>query len=143
VTQAVISRFTGRHSFLSNFFLRVMWFEADWYPSAEHAYQAAKTDDVAGKKAIAASPSPAIAKRLGQRVPLRRDWERVKVEIMRDVVRAKFRGDLELRKMLLATGEATLVEGNNWGDRFWGVDGHGENHLGRILMEVRTELRVA
>jgi len=43
---------------------------------------------------------------------------------------------------LLATGDQELIEGNTWGDRFWGVcDGEGQNQLGRLLMELRNELR--
>ena len=42
---------------------------------------------------------------------------------------------------LLATGKATLVEGNSWGDTFWGVcRGKGKNMLGKILMRVRKRL---
>jgi predicted NAD-dependent protein-ADP-ribosyltransferase YbiA (DUF1768 family) len=61
---------------------------------------------------------------------------------MEDVVRAKFSQNPELCDQLLDTGDKTLIEGNHWGDRFWGVcDGVGENHLGQILEKVRTELR--
>lgn len=59
---------------------------------------------------------------------------------MWEILRAKFKQHPELAAMLIATGDAELVEGNTWGDTFWGRDlatGHGENHLGRLLMELR------
>jgi len=61
---------------------------------------------------------------------------------METLLREKFSKDPELRAKLLNTGTSKLVEGNTWGDRFWGVcRGQGENNLGRLLMKVREELR--
>ena len=79
-------------------------------------------------------------------MPLRPDWEKVKNGIMEEIVCAKFTQHTDLAEKLLATGDRVLVEGNHWGDTFWGVDtrtGQGENHLGKILMKVREELRQA
>eukprot|EP00753_Platysulcus_tardus_P007342 PLAT15145.1.p1 GENE.PLAT15145.1~~PLAT15145.1.p1 ORF type:complete len:360 (+),score=42.48 PLAT15145.1:44-1123(+) len=77
----------------------------------------------------------------GRKVRLRSDWEEVKVDVMSVVVRDKFTRDDGLREKLLATGDALLVEGNNWNDRFWGrCKGKGENWLGRILMAARSDL---
>lgn len=78
------------------------------------------------------------------KVELRSDWEEVKLDVMRDVVFAKFFQNPELAKRLLATGGSNLIEGNNWHDTFWGVDsetGEGQNNLGKILMEIRAELK--
>ncbi|MEA2735214.1 MAG: hypothetical protein QOE14_1665, partial [Humisphaera sp.] len=112
------------------------------YPSSEHAYQAAKTLDVAERKKIAATTSPADAKRAGRALKLRDDWETAKFDVMERCVRDKFTRHPDLRQKLLATGDAELIEGNTWGDRVWGVyQGEGANHLGRILMKVRAELR--
>ena len=48
----------------------------------------------------------------------------------------------DLADCLVDTGDQPLIEGNTWGDRFWGVcGGTGMNHLGRLLMEVREELQ--
>ena len=81
--------------------------------------------------------TPGDAKRLGSRAKLRPDWEEVKVQIMHNLVLQKFQ-QYNLRKLLLDTGDQYIQEGNNWGDRFWGVcNGVGENHLGKILMSVR------
>ena len=72
---------------------------------------------------------------------LRNDWERIKLHVMGDVLMAKF-SDPELRGKLLATDQSPLYEGNNWGDRYWGVvNGEGENHLGRLLMAVRLYIQ--
>ncbi len=73
---------------------------------------------------------------------LRAEWESMKLDVMEACVRDKFTRNADLRRRLLETGDAELVEGNTWGDRFWGVcDGEGENHLGRVLIKVRGELR--
>lgn len=68
---------------------------------------------------------------------LRSDWNMVRVGIMREVIHAKF-SNLEMRSKLEETRGSELVEGNDWGDRFWGVSGGiGENRLGKILMQER------
>ena len=73
---------------------------------------------------------------------LRADWEDIKVNVMRDVVKAKFEQNGDLKDALLATKDAYLEEGNTWGDRTWGtVNGSGANLLGQILMNVREKLK--
>jgi len=114
------------------------------YPSVEHAYQSAKTLDVSERKRIAALPTPAEAKAAGRALPLRKDWETAKFDVMERCVRDKFTRHADLRAKILATGDTYLEEGNTWGDRIWGVYlGQGENRLGRILMMVRWELQRA
>ncbi len=135
----VIDSFRGDFGFLSNFYESSIWVAGNRYPSVEHAYQAAKAGDAVTQKMIREAKTPGIAKRLGQSCQLPPSWESQKVEVMRDLVRKKFENPL-LRSLLLATGDATLVEGNTWNDRFWGVcRGSGQNWLGRILMEIRVE----
>lgn len=137
----VIDKFGGDFRFLSNFYKCTVYYNGEKYPSVEHAYQAQKTLDPWQQKTIREASSPGTAKRLGQSVVVRPDWEDVKVDIMRTLVRKKFENPF-LMPMLLATGDAKLVEGNYWGDHFWGVcNGTGENWLGRILMEVREEFK--
>jgi ribA/ribD-fused uncharacterized protein len=140
---AAIDSFQGEYRFLSNFWPAEVEFEGITYPTAEHAYQAAKTLDAAERKRIAALATPADAKRAGRAVqPLRADWEMAKFDVMERCVRDKFTRHADLRQRLLATGDAELIEGNTWGDRIWGVyQGEGENRLGKILMNVRAELR--
>lgn len=136
-----IGRFTGQYRFLSNFWSVTIAFEGHSYRTVEHAFQAAKTLDPEERRRIRAEPNAAGAKERGKHVEMRLDWEQVKVDIMRQLLRQKF-GTEPLKSYLLKTGKSQLVEGNWWGDRFWGVcEGKGENMLGKLLMEIRTELR--
>lgn len=136
-----ITSFSGPHRFLSNFWSVPIAFEGMTYRTVEHAFQAAKTLDEGMRKQIRNDPDAAGAKKRGRKVELRADWEAIKIDVMRELLRQKF-GTEPLKSKLLKTGKAQLVEGNWWGDRFWGVcDGVGENHLGRLLMEIREELR--
>lgn len=144
-TESVIDRFDGEYRWLSNFSRHRTHFAGVTYPTVEHAFQAAKAADPTERDRIRTVDSPTTAKRLGRRITLRADWEDVKTDIMRVLVARKFEGPLQAS--LLATGDAYLIEGNNWGDRIWGaepVDGRwvGENRLGTILMELRDRLRV-
>lgn len=139
--RSVINSFLGEHDFLSNFYPAIVHLDTEAYLTVEHAYQAAKTNDPKERKKIRDTHSPFRAKQMGKKVTLRKDWESVKIDVMRKLVREKFT-HIDLRDRLLATGDAKLVEGNDWNDTFWGVcNGKGENWLGRILMEVRDELQ--
>lgn len=137
----VIDSFSGEHQFLSNF-----WYEdvalpdGFLYKTNEHAFQAAKTLSEIQRREILVAPTPGKAKLLGRSVTLRKDWEFIKLNVMLHLTRQKFKNPL-LAAKLLATGDAELIEGNHWGDKFWGVcDGEGLNWLGKILMCVRNEL---
>lgn len=133
-----IESFEGRWMFLSNYYPARVSYDGVVYPTVEHAYQAAKTLDPPTRERIREAPDPDAAKRLGRARQHRPDWETVKVPVMRELVAAKF-ADPDLRARLLATGDAELVEGNDWGDVFWGrCDGAGANHMGRILMSLRA-----
>lgn len=134
--------FSDEYRFLSNFFFpaHVIW-EMAVFPTTEHAYQAAKMKSTAHFVLVALQTTPGRAKREGRKHPMRDDWEDVRQNVMKEINEMKF-AIPKLREMLLATGDAHLEEGNNWGDQFWGtVDGVGENHLGKILMEIRDEIR--
>ncbi len=140
-----IERFVGPYRWLSNFAWCRVVYDGVRYPSIEHAYQAQKTLDlVARQKFRSPHVTPGQAKKLGRTLDLRPDWLEVRVGVMKELLRAKFKDD-PFRMLLLLTGEARLVEGNAWGDTFWGVDDEkgGENMLGKLLMEVRDELRRA
>lgn len=139
-----IKSFDKQYRFLSNFWPAEVEFEGINYPSVEHAYQAAKTLDLEEREAIRICGTAKEAKKLGKVLTLRSDWEDVKVGIMFDLCRKKFRNHPELKEKLLETKGAELEEGNWWGDKFWGIcskTGIGKNYLGRILMEVRNELK--
>ena len=136
----VIDQFRGEFHWLSNFFLCQVEFEGMNFSNVEAAFQAAKCLDMKERERFFGL-SGGQAKRLGRRVELRSDWEEVKIEIMRQVLKSKFTQNSELREKLIATGDTELIEGNNWNDTFWGVcRGKGRNHLGKLLMEVRAEL---
>lgn len=135
----IIDSFQGEYRWLSNFEPVDIVFEGELYPSVEHAYVAAKTLDRETRKGIAKLSSPGAAKRAGRSLQIRADWDAVKLDIMRSLTRQKYL-HAALRRKLLATGDAEIVEGNAWNDTFWGVcNGVGENHLGKIIMEVRSE----
>lgn len=84
---------------------------------------------------------PTVAKREGYKVKLRENWEDIKIDVMYQIVLAKFSQNEFLKQKLIATGREWLEEGNTWGDRTWGtVDGIGNNYLGKVLMTVRNVL---
>jgi len=135
-----IDSFSGEHCFLSNFHPAEVEFEGWIYPTVEHAYQAAKTTNNEERKRIRYMKTPGQAKKAGRHLMLRTNWEAVKIDLMTNLVRKKFQHD-HLKRRLLETGNAELIEGNTWGDVFWGVyNGIGKNMLGKILMQVRAEL---
>ena len=136
----MINSFKHEYSFLSNFYPSEVELDGVVYPTVENAYQAAKTCDEEARLNIQCL-TPGQAKRAGRKVNLRSDWDNVKVQVMGDLVLKKFvRPDL--REALLATGNQELVEGNYWGDIFWGVyKGEGSNYLGKILMGVRDYIK--
>ncbi len=136
--------FNKTYRFLSNFYPAVVEYDGLEYSSTEHAYQAAKTTVPAERRRIRESSKPGDAKKLGKSVTLRPDWEQIKIGVMEDLVRQKFTKHRELKEKLLATGDAYIEETNSWGDCFWGIcKGKGENHLGKILMKIRAELKSA
>jgi ribA/ribD-fused uncharacterized protein len=135
-----IRRFAEEWAFLSNFAEAEVELEGVQFPTVEAAFQAAKTTVEAEREAIRQAATPGRAKRLGRKATLRAGWEAMRVEVMRGLLVQKFQIPA-LRAALLATGQAELVEGNTWGDVFWGVcEGEGQNVLGRLLTEVRAGL---
>lgn len=138
---APIDGFFGRYRWLSNFWRCRVSYHGLTYDSSEKAYQAQKTKDHELRLRIRNAPSAFVAKAIGNELELRPDWDDIKPAVMRGVVMAKFMQNTDLLHKLLETGDAELIEGNNWGDTFWGVcRGEGENHLGKILMRVREDL---
>ncbi len=138
----IINSFRGEYGFLSNFYDCKVYYSGMTFKNSEAAYQAMKCRSK--EEALSFQGHTASeAKYHGQLVKLRPDWEQVKLQIMEEIVRAKFVQNIHLAKKLVATGDAELVEGNTWGDTYWGVDTRkkkGENHLGIILMKLRSEL---
>lgn len=138
----MIDSFSGKYSFLSNFAPVPVELDGVTYPSVEAAYQAAKTIDDYERMPFTLM-GPSAAKRAGRKVTMRADWPDIKLGVMRSLCRQKFNQE-PYRSQLLATGNQDLVEGNYWGDTYWGVcRGLGTNHLGRILVGIRAELVAA
>ena len=138
----MIDKFEGSYRWLSNFWEVPVVYEGVNWPTAEHAYQAAKFEDHIIRNKILDNPNPRSAKKYGKSQGMRTDWDNIKLRIMHDIVAAKFNQHHMLAEQLLATGNKQLIEGNWWGDKFWGVcKGEGENHLGKILMQVREALK--
>lgn len=141
----MIDSFSGEYRFLSNFYpseIRYKWLT---YPTVEHAYQAAKVCDYNHRFVMARMRSidAGLAKRIGRISPLRFNWEQLKVPIMFRLLQLKFVKDSELATRLCATWPHELVEGNTWGDTFWGVcNGTGRNMLGQLLEARRNELQL-
>lgn len=142
----MIERFQGKYYFLSNFEIE---------PDGSHVegeFQASKTLLPSERKRILVA-SPSKARRFGKDktlTTLRPDWEDIKVERMRVLIEAKFCTWTQYAAMLLATGDQELQEGNGHGDDFWGrvwdpktKKWRGENALGKILMEIRSDITAA
>jgi ribA/ribD-fused uncharacterized protein len=145
-----------QYGFLSNFYMAQFKLDGYTWPSVEHYYMAAKSDDPAYKEAIRSAPTPGKAKRIGDdkdkpkkgqswfrkgRATLHPNWDNMKLEVMRRAVYAKFSQNPTLRQALLDTKDAELIEDSPT-DHFWGsgASGTGKNWLGKILMDVRKLL---
>jgi hypothetical protein len=137
--------FSGLHEaygYFSNFAAYPITLGGKTWPTVEHYFQAQKFAGTEHEEAIRLAKSPMIAAHMGRsrKRPLRVDWERVKDDVMYQAMRAKFVQHVDLRRALLATGEARIVE-HRARDAYWGdgPDGSGKNMLGQLLMRVRAE----
>ena len=134
-----IESFRGMYGFLSNMHACPVTVDGITYQSSEAAYQAMKTDDIAERQKIS-KMSASDSKRYARTIPIRDNWDEVKLSYMEDVLRAKFSQNPALKTLLLYTVGEELVEGNTWGDTFWGVyKNNGQNQLGKLLMKLRNE----
>lgn len=142
-----IDSFRGKYFFLSNMYRHPVVYNGMTWKSSEHAYQAAKATNNIDMLKIKSASTPELSKKIARQCDLRTDWETIKVDIMRGVVKSKF-SIPELAEQLLATDDCELIEGNDWFDTFYGCvkdedgDWTGQNMLGVILMEVRESLRI-
>lgn len=149
INRRAITQFRGAWAFLSNFHPAPLAWEGLTYPTSEHAFNAGKTVEPDLRRWIAAANTPKEAKRRGHQVRLRDTWDgKVRYDVMRGVLRAKFTDVPGRIAALLNTGDADLIEGNTWHDQHWGdcycerkaCAVAGANHLGRMLMELRRDL---
>lgn len=118
----------------------------DWQ-TVEHYYQAQKfigTKDEEVSLIIQAAPTPEEAAALGRdrTRQVRADWEQVKTKVMYQAVLQKFMTHPDIQAILIATDDLLIVE-NSPKDYYWGCgkDRTGDNHLGKILMSVRQQLK--
>lgn len=134
---------SGEHGCFSNFSRHSVFLKGKRWPTSEHYFQAQKFAGTEHEEAVRKCSRPMEAASMGRsrKLPLRRDWDSVKDQVMLEVVRAKFTQHDDLKAILLATGDAKLVE-HTENDSYWGDggDGSGKNRLGQILMRVRDEL---
>jgi ribA/ribD-fused uncharacterized protein len=138
-------RANGPYGFLSNLYRAPVVFEARRFDHSEAAYQYGKPAKESVANWIVSAPEPSLCAMVAHGLlafQVNKSWGEIKVQRMRDVLRAKFTQNHELRRMLLATGDAKLVEESNT-DAFWGIGkkGDGKNMLGVLLMELRKALR--
>ena len=143
----MIDCFDGEFAFLSNFHPSMITVDGIEFPTVEHLFQAAKTVSLVEREKIAAALTPGQAKRLGRNVILCDNWEEIKDDVMLNALRLKF-DNVFLRSLLLNTENEELVEGNTWHDNYWGnctcdrcKNIEGNNKLGKLLMQVREEIR--
>lgn len=138
-----IESFSGKYEFLSNPYPSALMIDGECYPSAEHAFQACKTVDALQRKEIREAPTAQEAKKIGGKVTLIPDWDQNRVLVMKSILLQKFSEHFDLKIKLLMTGTEDLIQGGARRDDFWSVtrEGKGENHQGKILMEVRSEIK--
>ena len=165
-----VDSFRYKYACFSNFSNHKVNYKGLTYENSEAAFQAQKFEDE-NVKQLFKSLDPSKVKALGRskviflntegeyyknKLPsdigqrsnkftkhtMRSDWDKIRVEEMYQIVKNKYEQNSDIKEVLLSTGERELIEGNTWGDRFWGqVDKTGLNYLGRILMQIRYELR--
>lgn len=111
-----IDSFKGKNYYLSNFYERPVTYDGITYKNNEAAFQAQKCISYEDRKQFSVL-NASEAKRLGRKVSLRPDWESIKVDVMTDIVHAKFEQNKDLAEKLCNTDTAFLEEGNTWEDR--------------------------
>lgn len=139
----VITSFSGPHAWASNFAPVTICYKSIKYPTVEHAYAASKSLDLDFRNQIAAlnADQAGKAKRMGRNIQLRPGWDEIKIPLMYQFLQQKF-DQQPFENLLLVTGNAYLMEGNYWHDKFWGCTFEDEcwtglNWLGRLLMMIR------
>lgn len=134
----------GDYGCFSNFSRHPVYLKNKRWPTSEHYFQAQKFAETKHEEEVRLTSKPMKAAEMGRdrKRPLRNDWEKVKDDIMREAVMAKFTQLKDLTGILLGTDDAMIIE-HTANDRYWadGGDGTGQNMLGKILMEVREAIR--
>lgn len=144
MNQILFYRITDPYGEFSNFSAHIVTLKGKQWPTVEHYFQAQKFAGTEHEESVRQAKSPMIAARMGRsrQRPLRADWETVNEGVMREALYAEFTQHPGLRSLLLATGDAVIIE-HTRNDRYWGDggDGTGKNRLGELLMELRAKFR--
>lgn len=137
-----ISEFSGEYRWLSNFAECRIILGNTTYSSVEHAYQSMKSDDPEWRKFCAdPSNSAGTIKRKSRDVTIIPRWDDLKELVMYICLFQKYLQEPYLTA-LVETGDSLIIEGNTWGDTFWGVcDGKGQNRLGELIMKIRDKVK--
>jgi hypothetical protein len=128
----------------SNFSPHSITVEGKRYSTSEHYYQSKKFEGTEYEEKVrTCSARPIDAFKMGkdQKLPIRKDWEDIKEDVMMKALKAKFIQHPQLKKKLIETGDKEIIEDSPY-DSYWGIgkDKTGKNRLGSLLMELRTEL---
>ncbi len=140
----MINEFHGEYRWLSNFWPIPIKYNGLTFPSVENAYMSRKNNSDIWVDFCANEKDVKKVNKLSREIKLVSNWDEIKVDIMEELIRIKFK-DEELKNKLLDTGEILIQEGNDWGDTFWGIDldtGNGKNILGKIIMKIRDEIMI-
>jgi len=139
-----IDSYQRKYRWLSNFWPCIIEFEGLECSTLEHAFFVSAVKDHKLRKKIRDFQTPAEAKDfVEQNNLMTKDWtNKRQLRVMEELLMQKFGGkDPLLTRAFLATEGRDLIEGNNWGDTWWGVcDGIGHNKLGKVQMKVRSKL---
>lgn len=139
-----IADFRGKKWFLSNMYPCQFKLDGIVFNSVEHYFFYNRAKHNKDRIRILKSDTANQAKFIGRSVEEVDNWNAIKLEVMLTALRAKFGQNEDLKKLLLETGDDLIEEGNSWNDLYWGVDYYtrkGENHLGKLIMRVRSELK--
>ena len=135
----VINSFDGEYDFLSNFYECPILWKGNLYRNSESIYQSYKTLNNVPFDFTKTTGSQ--AKKISKKLNVRPDWNKIKFDLMYEICQEKFNQNTDIAQKLMNTGDAILIEGNYWGDTYWGkCNGVGQNNLGKILMKIREEL---
>lgn len=129
---------------LSNFSSFQLEWRGEIWMTSEHAYHSERFEDEALKDEIrkARSAHDAMKFAYANKDKQKPDWDKIKLGVMKEILRAKVNQHPYVRKKLLETSDRELIE-DSWRDDFWGwgPNKDGANHLGKLWMEVREEVR--
>lgn len=136
--------YEGKYYSFSNFSSHEVIFLGKRYKTAEHCYQSQKFTDAGIKAEIESTPSSFLAKKVSHSHDdkKRKDWENVKMDIMKQIITEKVKQYEEIKELLLETGDTEIIDNTPF-DYYWaiGEDGTGKNMIGKILMDIRKEIK--